>query len=111
MGKRIILTPSIRRILEQTGEQIKLARLRRNIPASLIAERAGLGRTTIWQIEKGSPSVSMGAYAKALHAIEGMDKELLRICREDEPGRVIQDANLVRRRASRRKRITHHDAD
>lgn len=48
MGKRIILTPSIRRILQQMGEQIKLARLRRNIPASLIAERAGLGRTTIY---------------------------------------------------------------
>ena len=111
MGKRIILTPSIRRILQQMGEQIKLARLRRNIPASLIAERSGLGQTTIWQIEKGSPSVSMGAYAKALHAIEGMDKELLRICREDEQGRMIQDSSLVRRRASKRKMSAHHDAE
>lgn len=111
MGKRIILTPSIRRILQQMGEQIKLARLRRNIPASLIAERSGLGQTTIWQIEKGIPSVSIGAYAKALHAIEGMDKELLRICREDEQGRMIQDASLVRRRASKRKMSAHHDAE
>ena len=111
MGKRIVLSPSIRRILQQMVEQIKLARLRRNIPASLIAERSGLGRTTIWQIEKGSPSVSMGAYAKALHAIEGMDKELLRICQEDTPGRVMQDAILVRRRASRRKGSEQHDAE
>ena len=100
------------RILQQMGEQIKLARLRRNIPVQLIAERSGLGRTTIWQIEKGSPSVSMGAYAKVLHAIEGMDKELLRVCREDAPGRVIQDAILVRRRASgRRRRLIRHDQE
>ena len=112
MGKRIILTPSIRRILQQMGEQIKLARLSRNIPVQLITERSGLGRTTIWQIEKGSPSVSMGAYAKVLHAIEGMDKELLRVCREDAPGRVIQDAILVRRRASgRRRRLIRHDQE
>ena len=61
---------------------IKLARLRRNIPVEVIADRAGLGRTTVWSIEKGSPSVSMGAYAKVLHAIEGMDKDLLLICRD-----------------------------
>ena len=58
MGKKIVLTPSIQRILQRMGEQIKLARLRRNISMEIVAERSGLGRTTVWAIEKGSPSVS-----------------------------------------------------
>ncbi len=105
MGKKIIISPSIQRILQRMGEQIKLARLRRNIPVEIIADRAGLGRTTVWAIEKGSPSVSMGAYAKTLHAIEGMDKDLLLICKDDKKGRLMQDLSLtVAHRASKRKK-------
>ena len=112
MGRKsVAVLPQTQEILEQLGEQIKLARLRRHLSAELVAERAGVSRATVWNVEKGSPSVSMGAYAKALHAIEGMDKELLRICREDEQGRMIQDASLVRRRASKRKMSAHHDAE
>ena len=104
MGKRIVLTPSIKRILQTMGEQIKLARLRRDIPVEVIADRAGLGRTTVWSIEKGSPSVSMGAYAKVLHAIEGMDQDLLLICKEEKKGRLLQDMGLtIAHRASKRK--------
>lgn len=106
MGKRIVITPSLRRLLQRMGEQIKLARLRRNIPVSTVAERAGLGRTTVWAIEKGSPSVSMGAYAKVLHAIEGKDKDLLLICKDDDRGRMLQDLGLtVSKRASKRKKV------
>ena len=109
MGKRIVLSPNLRRTLQRMGEQIKLARLRRNIPVSVIADRSGLGRTTIWAIEKGSPSVTMGAYAKALHAIEGMDKDLLLICKDDKKGRLLQDLGLkVRTRASK-KGERHHE--
>ena len=104
MGRKIVLTPSLQRTVQRMGEQIKLARLRRNIPVEVIANRAGLGRTTIWAVEKGSPSVSMGAYAKVLHAIDGMDKDLLLICKDDAKGRLMQDLNLtVARRASKRK--------
>ncbi len=47
----------------------------------------------------------MGAYAKVLHAIEGMDKELLLICQDDKKGRLMQDLGLsIRHRASRRRR-------
>ncbi|WP_027406848.1 helix-turn-helix domain-containing protein [Anaerovibrio sp. RM50] len=105
MGKKIVLTPSIQRILQRMGEQIKLARLRRDIPVEVIADRAGLWRTTVWAIEKGSPSVSMGAYAKVLHAIEGMDKDLLLICKDDIKGRLMQDMGLtIAHRASKRKK-------
>ena len=42
----------------------------------------------------------MGDYAVTLHAINGMDKDLLLIAKDDEFGRILQDAKLkVRRRA------------
>ena len=96
MNKRsIVVMPSTLNILQQMGEQIKLARLRRQLSAELIAERAGISRATLWSIEKGSPSVSMGAYAAALHALGGMDRDLLMVAKDDELGRKLQDLDLL----------------
>lgn len=92
-----VITPSIQRILTQMGEQIRLARLRRDLPTSLVAERAGISRQTLAAIEKGSASVSMGAYARTLHALQGLDQDLLLIARDDALGRQIQDEKLGKR--------------
>ena len=54
------------------GEQIKLARLRRNLSAELVAERAGISRASLWKVEKGSPAVAMGIYAAVLHALNNL---------------------------------------
>jgi len=91
--KHIIIMPKTDRILKQVGEQIRLARLRRKIPAGLVAERAGVSRSTVWKIENGDSSVAMGAYAKVLGAI-GMQEDLLLIAKDDEMGRLLQDADL-----------------
>ena len=45
-------------ILEEMGDNIKLARLRRELTAEQVAERAGISRSTLWQIEKGAPGTS-----------------------------------------------------
>ena len=96
MNKRsVVVMPATLNILQQMGEQIKLARLRRQLSAELIAERAGISRATLWNIEKGSPSVSMGAYAAALHALGGMDRDLLMVAKDDELGRKLQDLGLL----------------
>jgi len=89
---------STENILKQMGEQIKLARLRRGISATLAAERAGISRSTLWNVEKGNSSVSMGVYAAVLHAINGMDKDLLLIAKDDELGRKLQDIELLKKR-------------
>ena len=75
------------------GENIKLARLRRKLSAKQVAERAGIGRTTLVEIEKGSPSVSLGNYAQVLMVL-GLEKDLLQIAADDVLGRKIQDAGL-----------------
>lgn len=99
---KMVIYPGTEKVLTQMGKQIRLARLRRNIPVSLVAERAGISKTSVWAVEKGSPSVSIGIYAVVLNAI-GMDAELLKIARDDELGRAIQDAGLkVAKRASKK---------
>ena len=96
MGRKsVAVLPQTQAILEQLGEQIKLARLRRKLSAELIAERAGISRATLWNIEKGSPSVSIGAYAAVLHALGGMDRDLLMVAKDDELGRKLQDLDLL----------------
>lgn len=102
--KSITLMPQTEEILAQMGAQIKLARLRRKTSADLIAERAGISRTTLWAVEKGSPSVAIGIYAAVLHALNNMDRDLLLVAKDDELGRKLQDLDLsVKRRAPKRK--------
>lgn len=104
MSKRTVeIMPGTQEILENLGEQIKLARLRRNLPVELVAERAGISRATLWAVEKGTSTVSIGTYAAVLHALGGMDKDLLLVARDDEYGRRIQDMKLVMPKRAKRK--------
>lgn len=97
------ISPQTTKILETMGEQIKLARLRRRLATTLVAERAGISRATLWKVEKGDPSVAMGIYAAVLHALTYLDKDLLLVAKDDEMGRQLQDLNLViKKRAPRR---------
>jgi transcriptional regulator with XRE-family HTH domain len=90
----LLLFSKTARILTEVGENIKLARLRRNFTAEQIAERAGITRTTLWNIEKGSPSVNFGAYTQVLFVL-GLEKDLLKVASDDELGKKLQDADLI----------------
>ena len=70
------ILPKTEKILKVMGEQIKLARLRRDLRVELVAERAGISRATLWKVENGDPSVAMGIYAAVLHALNDMDDDL-----------------------------------
>ncbi len=91
------IMPDTENILKTMGEQIKMARLRRKLSATLVAERAGISRSTLWKVENGNPSVAVGIYAAVLHALNNMDKDLLKIAGDDELGRKLQDIELLRR--------------
>lgn len=92
-GAKTILLPRLTKILEELGENIKLARLRRKLTAEQVAERAGISRSTLWQVEKGLPSVSLGTYAQVLFVL-GLEKDLQLIAKDDILGRKLQDADL-----------------
>ena len=93
------ILPRLSKILEEMGENIKLARLRRKLSAAKVAERAGISRSTLWHIEKGLPNVSMGYYAQVLFVL-GLEKNIANIGADDTLGRKLQDAEiLVKKRA------------
>jgi transcriptional regulator with XRE-family HTH domain len=101
--RKTILLPKISKLLAEFGENIKLARLRRKLSAKQVAERANMGRTTLWAIEKGSPNVAMGFYMQVLFVL-GLEKDLLKVAGDDPLGRRLQDAKLlVKERAPRKK--------
>ena len=103
MGKKsVVIMPKTQDRLNIMGEQIKLARLRRRLSAKLVSERAGISRATLVEVEKGSPSVAMGIYAAVLHALNGMDSDLLLLAKDDELGRKLQDLELSNTRRAKK---------
>jgi transcriptional regulator with XRE-family HTH domain len=89
-------------LLRELGDNIRLARLRRGLAMGLIAERAGMSRTTLRAVESGEPGVTLGSYANVLHSL-GLHEDLALVARDDELGRKLQDAKLpTRRRAPKR---------
>ncbi len=101
--KEIVLLPRLKRILQTLGENIKLARLRRKYSAEQVAERANVSRYTIWQIEKGATSVSIGSYLQVLFIL-GMENDLKEVATNDILGRKLQDAAItIAKRAPKRK--------
>ena len=67
------LPVAARKALAKLGADIAVARKKRRISTVSMAERAFLSRSTLARIEKGDPSVSMGAYLSVL-AILGLVK-------------------------------------
>jgi transcriptional regulator with XRE-family HTH domain len=86
--------PPIQRILQEFGENIKLARLRRKLSAEQVSERANISRPTLSAIEKGSPGVAVGSYAQVLFVL-GLEKDLLKVAEDDVLGRKLQDAGMI----------------
>ncbi len=104
MGKSTLATNLPRRAernLQTVGEQIRLARLRRDLSIAQIAERATCSELTVMRVEKGTPTVAIGIYLRVLFAL-GLDESILYLAKDDEVGRSLQDLDLRHRlRASR----------
>ena len=100
---KIMLLPKIEEVLVNLGENIKLARLRRNYSSILVAERAGISRNTLVSIEKGKAGVSIGNYIQVLFVL-GLEKDLEKVALDDKLGRKLQDAKIqTRKRAPKKK--------
>ncbi|MBQ8968368.1 MAG: helix-turn-helix domain-containing protein [Bacteroidaceae bacterium] len=88
--------------LQIVGEQIRMARLRRNLSLEQVAERASCSLPTLMGVERGKPTVSMGIYLRVLYALQ-LDADILLLAKDDDLGRSIQDMQLrPRERASKK---------
>ena len=88
--------------MQIVGEQIKLARLRRNLSVAQIAERATCSPLTVSRIEKGSPTVSIGIYLRVLYTLQ-LEGDILLLAKDDELGRRLQNLSLINRRRASKK--------
>ncbi len=93
-SKKSVLLPKERRILEELGENVKLARLRRRLTTEQLSERANIGRSTLWHVEKGSDHISIGIYLRVL-SVMGLSDDMKQIAKDDVLGRKLQDAKLT----------------
>lgn len=60
----------VRDALRQLGERIAMARKAAEMRQSDLADRAGISRSTLVEIEKGSPYVAMGNYLATLWVLD-----------------------------------------
>ena len=88
--------------MQIVGEQIKLARLRRNLSIAQVAERATCSPLTVSRVEKGMPTVAIGIYLRVLYALQ-LDDDILCLAQKDEMGRVPQDLSLKNRMRASKK--------
>jgi transcriptional regulator with XRE-family HTH domain len=98
MSPAINLPIPAKKALKKVGKDIGVARRKRRITMELMAERAGISRVTLGRIEKGEPTVSMGAYATVLFTL-GMIGHLQNLvdASTDIVGRELEEENLPKR--------------
>ncbi len=94
MKSKVILLPKQEKLLKEFGENIRLARLRRRLSTDQVSERASISRRTLWAVENGTPTVSIGAYLQVLFIL-GLEKDLGNVAKDDEMGRKLQDSQLI----------------
>jgi transcriptional regulator with XRE-family HTH domain len=92
------LPPNVRRGLGKLGADIAIARRKRSLTARMMAERLGVAKSTYQRLERGDPTVSMGAYAMALFVL-GLGDALGNLVdpRADDQGLLLDAERLPKR--------------
>lgn len=91
------LSPTLTKLAAGLGQRIELARCRRDLSATLFAERVGISRNTLARLESGDPAVALGTYLKALRVL-GLEGDINNVASDDNLGRKLQDARSLRTR-------------
>lgn len=105
MGKATMgnkLPRKLEQKMQVVGEQIRLARLRRNLSVAQVAERATCSPLTVGRIEKGAATVAIGIYLRVLYALQ-LDDDILWLAKEDTLGKTLQDLSLKQRERASKK--------
>lgn len=95
--------PQEQRLLSQLGERLRLARKRRKLSTTVVAQRAGISRTSVYKVESGDPGATLGTYLRVL-AVLGLEADINGLAADDRLGRKLQD--LALEAPARRRRPT-----
>ncbi len=92
------LPPKVKRALGKLGANVALARKKRSLTMTMMAERLGVAKSTYFKIEKGDPTVAMGAYAMTFFVL-GFDEALNEIVdpKRDDQGLLLDAERLPKR--------------
>ena len=93
--KKQSIFPKYKKKKKKMGENIKVARKRRKLTTTQVAERADISRSTLYLIESGNSGVAMGAYFNVLRVL-GLQDDFLKLAADDELGRRLQDLELLK---------------
>lgn len=96
-------TISGKRCLEKIGINLKLARLKRNLTMSEIAERAGINVKTLREIESGGDKVKIGSYVNVL-VVLNLLYTLEKVAEDDSYGSDLINSQLLGYGRVRRRR-------
>ena len=108
-----VVFPQEQRLLSALGERLRLARKRRKLSNAVVAQRAGISRTTLYKVEAGDAGATLGSYVRVL-AVLGLEGDLNQLGADDRVGRKLQDLALEpvpnRRTATRAKTVKSSSA-
>lgn len=80
--------------LSELGERFKLARLRHQLSTTVVVQRAGISRSSLYKVERGVAGATMGTYLRVL-AVLGLDNDIAMLAADDKVGRKLQDLALL----------------
>jgi transcriptional regulator with XRE-family HTH domain len=109
-NKIITIYPASAKELENLGQRLKDARLRRRFSMETVCARADISRPTLYKVEKGDLSVAIGLYVQVLRVL-GLVEDLSSIAKEDAVGRRLQDEALYQRKRAPRKTMPAGDTN
>lgn len=99
-----VVFPQEQRLLSAMGERLRLARKRRKLSNAVVAQRAGISRTTLYKVEAGDPGATLGSYIRVL-AVLGLEGDINQLAADDKVGRKLQDLALEPRPAAKSRTI------
>jgi len=93
-----LLPPPTRRALAKLGLDLATARRKRHFTVAMMVERMGVATNTYRRVEKGDPTVAIGAYAMALFVLgfSNAPGELVDP-QSDDVGLQLEEARLPKR--------------
>lgn len=92
-SKPPVVFPQEQRLLSAFGERLRLARLRRKLATTAVAQRAGISRTSLYNAESGDPGATLGTYLRIM-AVLGLESDICALAADDKVGRKLQDLAL-----------------